>query len=94
LPKEDWQLRRYAKEIGINYEEFKGDLDENIEIYEPRVLTKDEYSKMIFWHLFDKVNESRLVSFRFTLICYIIGFLLIGIVVYENLIWVLKHLLS
>ena len=54
----------------------------------------EKYSQSLFWHLYAKADECRVYSLRITLISYFFGFCLIGYVVFENLIWVVKYVLN
>ena len=92
--KPDWHLRDYAGELGIDFDRFKENLEDNMAEYGERVKKGETYSQSLFWHIYWDVDSKRMVSFAVTLCFYVVGFCLIGYVVFENLVWVTKYLIG
>ncbi|OCH11036.1 hypothetical protein [Aliivibrio sp. 1S128] len=92
--KPEWHLRPYAEDIGINYESFKDDLESSMLEHDGRMHKDKEYVQSVFWNLHWSADKKRRVSFLSCFACYVIGFVLISIVFFQNFAWVIKNISS
>jgi hypothetical protein len=83
--KNHWHLAKYAKEANLGLDDIG---------YEGHdmVLDKDDNFKRSFWTLFEQLNSARTASRGACALLYVIGFLLISIILFQNLLAVLKFM--
>lgn len=90
--KPEWHLRPYAEDIGLDYSEFKEDLEESMQLNEGRIFEGKEYLNSVFWNLHWAADKKRKKTFFLCFASYAIGFVLISIVFFQNFMWVIKNI--
>lgn len=90
----EWHLSEYAEELEINFQEYKDNLVSNMDIHDGEVKTGEEFTHSLFWQLFWNADRYRPMSYWCTLVLYTFGFILIGYVVIQNMIWVTRHIVT